>query len=213
MQKTISEAAVQNPIFFGTQSKEVSAGEPKNFRWTKEEYHYLAELGLFEGRHTKFLDGEIIEMPTRNSPHATGLTLIDAVLREGFPKNFVFRNQMPLDLGTNYEAVPDVAIVKGKTRDFSEAHPQTADLVVEVSDTSLVYDRGKKASLYARAGIEDYWILNVKDKRLEIYRRPIKDEMAFFGFSYGEIQIFGEDDKAAPLAAPDVLIKIADVLP
>ncbi len=213
MQQTISETMTKNPVIFETDIKENFAEEPKIIRWTKEEYHYLAELGLFEGRRTEFLEGEIIEMPTMNSPHATGLTLIDEALREIFSKGFALRNQMPLDFGKDFETVPDIAIIKGKARDFAGSHPQTADLVVEVSDTTLRYDRTRKASLYAKNLIQDYWILNLKDKRLEVYRRPIEDETAFYSFSYAERLIFVEKDSVSPLAKPEAKIKVANVLP
>ena len=78
---------------------------------------------------------------------------------------------------------------------------------------TLRYDRTRKASLYAKNKIQDYWIVNVKDKRLEVYRRPIKDKSAFCGFSYAEIQILTEEDSVSPLAAANTKIKIADILP
>lgn len=213
MQQTTSETTIHNLIIFEAEVGEKIADEPKQIKWTKEEYHYLAELGFFEGKRTEFLEGEIIEMPTMNTPHATGLTLTDEVLRKNFSNDFAFRNQMPLDFGKDFETVPDIAIDKGRARDFLDSHPSTADLVVEVSDTTLRYDRTRKASLYAKNKISDYWILNLKDKRLEIYRRPIKDKTAFYGFSFAEILVFTEKDTVSPLAAPDSKIKVADLLP
>lgn len=193
--------------------KETFVEEPKQFKWTKSQYHQLAELGLFEGKRTEFLEGEIIEMPTMNSPHATGLTLTDDALRKVFPEGFVIRNQMPLDFDGDFETVPDLAIVKGKTRDFFDSHPQTADLVVEVSDTTLSYDRNRKASLYAKFSIRDYWVLNLKNRKLEVYRTPIEDENAYYGFSFAEKLTFKESDEVSPLANPDAKIKVADLLP
>ena len=208
MQTIISERIVKNPLILETDFE-----EPKTIRWTKDEYHYLAELGFFEGKRTEFLGGEIIEMPTMNSPHATGLTLADDNLRKIFSENFVVRNQMPMNFGAEFEVVPDIVIIKGKARDFINAHPQTADLIVEISDTTLNYDRNRKASLFAKNGIEDYWILNLKNGRLEIYRRPITDKNAFHGFGYAEMLIFTEKDTVSPLAAPKAKIKVADLLP
>jgi Uma2 family endonuclease len=213
MQQITNETINRNPIVFETETKENLAENPKIIKWTKKEYHYLAELGLFEGRRTEFLEGEIIEMPTMNTPHATALTLTDEVLREVFSKDFIFRNQMPLDFGKDFEPVPDIAIVKGKARDFLGSHPQTADLIIEVSDTTLRYDRNRKASLYAVCGIQDYWILNLKKRTLEVYRQPIEDDNTFYGVGYAEKLTFGEKDSVSPLAKPDAKIKVADILP
>lgn len=213
MQQTISETSVRNPIVFGTEISEKITEEPKYLKWTKKEYHYLAELGMFEGRRTEFLEGEIIEMPDMNSPHATALELTYDVLREIFAQDFAVRNQSPLDFGENFETVPDIAVIKGKARDFKDAHPQTADLVVEISDTTLSYDRNRKASLYARFAIQEYWILNLKKRTLEVYRRPAEDENTFYGFSYAEKTTFSEMQQVSPLANTQAKIKVADILP
>lgn len=213
MQQTISETSVRNPIVLGTEINEKIVEEPKYLKWTKKEYHYLAELGMFEGRRTEFLEGEIIEMSTMKSPHATGLSLTDSAMREVFGRECTVRNQMPLDFGENFETVPDIAVVKGEARDFKDAHPKTADLVIEISDTTLSYDRNRKASLYAKFAIEDYWILNLKKRTLEIYRTPAEDENSFYGFSYAEKTTFSETQEVSSLAKPEAKIKIADILP
>ncbi len=213
MQQTISKTTAYNPVILKPEVKEEIIEEPKYFKWTKKEYHYLAELGMFEGKRTEFLEGEIIEMPPMKSPHATGLSLTDSAMREVFGREFTIRNQSPLDFGENFEAVPDITIVQGEARDFKDAHPQTADLVIEISDTTLSYDRNRKASLYARFGIEDYWILNLKKRTLEIYRTPAEDENSFYGFSYAEKTTFSETQEVSPLAKPEAKIKIADILP
>lgn len=213
MQQTLSETTVQKPIYVETFGREINVEEPRYFRWTKAEYHKMAELGMFEGKRTEFLEGEIIEMPTMKSAHATGLTLTDNALREVFSNDFVVRNQMPLDFGEDFETVPDIVIVRGSVRDFLDNHPKNADLVVEISDTTLSYDRNRKASLYAKFGIQDYWILNLKNRTLEVYRQPVVDENAFYKFNYGEKTTFNADENAAPLAAPDAEIKVADLLP
>ena len=213
MQQIISETKSQTPVFVGKEFKKNGNSEPAPFKWTKKEYHQMAELGMFEGRRTEFIEGEIIEMPQMKSPHATGLTLTDNALRGIFSKNFVVRNQMPLDFGEEYEPVPDIVIVNGNPRDYLEDHPKTAELLVEISDTTLSYDRNRKASLYAKFGIQDYWILNLKNRTLEVYRQPIEDENTFYGFNYGEKLTLDETREVSPLAKSDAEIKIADLLP
>jgi Uma2 family endonuclease len=187
--------------------------QPFPHKWTKAEYHQLAELGFFEGKRTEFLEGEIIEMPTMKSPHATALEVSYDVLRDIFSKEFAVRSQSPIELDEDFEVVPDIFIIKGQARDFRNAHPKTADLIVEISDTTLSYDRNRKASLYAKFGIEDYWILNLKNRTLEIYRSPIEDENAYYGFSYAKKVTFKETDEVSTLAKPEAKIKVADLLP
>jgi Uma2 family endonuclease len=214
MQQTISETNTPTkPILVETTVREISREEPLPKRWTKQEYHRLAELGMFEGKRTEFLEGEIIEMPAMKSSHATALELTYDVLRDVFSKDFAVRNQSPVDLGEDFEAVPDVAVIKGKARDFKDAHPKTADLIVEISDTTLSYDRNRKASLYAKFGISDYWILNLKNRTLEVYRRPNEDENTFYGFGYAEKLTFDETQEVSPLVQSEAKIKVADLLP
>ena len=208
--QTVTETISTNLPFY---IKETFVEEPKQFKWTKKEYHYLAELGLFEGKRTEFLEGEIIEMPTMNSPHATALELTQEILRDAFTRDFSIRNQSPIDFGDEFEAVPDIAIVRGTARDFKDAHPQTADLLIEISDTTLSYDRNRKASLYAKHNILDYWILNLKNRTLEVYRSPIADENAYYGFAFSEKVTFKENDEVYSLVKPDLKIKVADLLP
>ena len=213
MQQTISQTIVKNPMVFETLVKEIADGEPKIIRWMKEEYLSMAELGFFEGKRTEFLEGEIIEMPTTNSPHATALELVYEVVRDVFSSDFAIRSQSPVDFGKDFEVVPDVFVIKGNARDFRDSHPKTADLIIEISDTTLSYDRNRKASLYAKFGIRDYWILNLKNRTLEVYRHPNEDENIYYGFGYAEKLTFDEAGEVSPIAAPDAKIKIADLLP
>lgn len=226
MQQTTNETIKRNQTFFGTEIEDIAVEDPPKILWNKDEYYRLADLGFFNGKRVELIEGEIFvkyeytefgegeyEMSAMSSLHFSGVNVAAEVLREAFKKKYFVSVQCPINIGASSEPEPDISIIEGKARDFKESIPKTAALVVEISDTSLLYDRGKKASLYARAGIQDYWILNLKDRRLETYRRPIKDETTFFGFSYGEIQIFTEKDTVSPLAAPVARIKIADLLP
>ena len=86
-------------------------------------------------------------------------------------------------------------------------------LIVEVSDSSLKYDQHDKASLFAAAGIADYWNINLIDRRLEIRRRPVADATQPFGFAYADVTLHGPNDVVSPLAAPTAQIRVADLLP
>ncbi|MDQ3322519.1 MAG: Uma2 family endonuclease [Acidobacteriota bacterium] len=179
--------------------------------WTREQYYKMAELGFFDGKKVELIEGEIIEMSPMKTLHATALSLLVELLGLVFSKEFTIRSQLPMTFGETTEPEPDIAVVKGKIRDFSAAHPKTAALVVEVSDSTLRYDQTKKATLYAKNKIQEFWILNLKNRCLEVYRRPIKDKK--LGFIYTEIQIVTENNQIVPLAAPDAPIKVADMLP
>jgi len=211
MSAVLERTKTQATIQINQPEKAKTNGEPKTVRWTRDQYYQMAEHGFFEGKQVELIKGEIIEMSPMKSAHATAVSLAIEVLREFFGKDFVIRTQLPMTFGKTDEPEPDVALVKGLIRDYSESHPKIAELIVEVSDTTLNFDRTKKASLYAENKISDYWILNLKSRCLEIYRRPIKDRK--LGFIYTEIKIFTESDEVSPLAAPDAKIKVADILP
>jgi len=96
---------------------------------------------------------------------------------------------------------------------YRDAHPTRPVLVVEVALSRLGFDRDRKGSLYARAGLADYWIVNLPDRRLEVYRGPVSDGAAPFSWRYGTALALGPDDRVAPLAAPTATITVADLLP
>ncbi len=199
------------PFVYETEENGFENESVKVRLWTRDEYYKMAELGFFHGKRVELIEGEIIEMLPMKSPHTTGISLAGEILRGVFADGFVIRVQAPLSFSGITEPEPDVAVVKGKIRDFTDAHPKTAELIVEVSDATLRYDRTKKAALYAKNKIQEYWILNVKNRSLEVYHRSIRDKK--LGFIYTEIQILTEKDAVAPLVAPEAKIKIADILP
>jgi Uma2 family endonuclease len=169
----------------------------------------MADMGVFgPEERLELVDGEILCMSPQKGPYATASDLTESVLREVFPTGCRVRIQKPLTLGGVSEPEPDIAVVRGAARDFTRSHPTTAELVVEVADSTLAFDRGTKASLYARAGIRDYWILNLPERILEVHREP--DPGAE---QYQSVTRYAEADAIAPLAAPDARIAVADLLP
>src|SRR5262245_20540047 len=119
---------------------------PQVHRWTVEEYYKMGAAGLFDDRRVELIEGEIFDMATMLSPHATSVTLADDVTREVFGKGWVVRVQLPLTVSGVSELLLDVAVVAGKARDFKDAHPSSAALIIEVAESSLDYDRSIKAS-------------------------------------------------------------------
>lgn len=182
-------------------------------RWTREEYERMVEKGVFHpGERAELIDGEILTMTPQGSAHATAVCLVEEALRVAFGAGYVVRAQLPLAIDPASEPEPDVAVVPGSPRDYRDAHPATALLVVEVADTTLGFDRDWKGSLYARARIADYWIVNLTDRLLEIYRDPAPSASARYGWEYRTRRRFGPSDSASPLAA-QTSIAVADLLP
>src|SRR5262245_3864692 len=120
--------------------------EPRARRWSKAEYLRMEELGCFQGLRVELIEGEVIEVPPRNNAHAVAVGLAEDALRAAFGPGHWVRVQMPLDLSLTSEPQPDLAVVPGGPRDYTQ-RPADALLVVEVSDTSLAFGRGRKASL------------------------------------------------------------------
>jgi Uma2 family endonuclease len=184
----------------------------KRWRWTAEQYRELAKSGFFGDRRVEFIDGELIELVV-DPPHDTGVYLAFTVLRQLFRLAWLVRPHLSLDLGRLYQPIPDVAVVAGKERDFANQHPTTAALIVEVADSSLRHDRVVKAHRYARAGIADYWIVNLIDRQLEVHRNSGPDPDRPGRFRYANVTIVPADGSIAPLAQPDRQIQVADLLP
>jgi Uma2 family endonuclease len=173
----------------------------------------MGDAGFFNGCRVQLVEGVVIETSPVTSEHATSTTLTADVLRNVFGRNWVIRQQAPITISKFSEPNPDITVVPGKIRDFKKAHPQTATLVIEIADVTLQYDRSQKASLYAKADIADYWIVNLLDEQVEVYRRPIADAAAEFGASYGDKLIFKSGDSVKPLAKPKAAIAVKDLLP
>ncbi|MFN0121969.1 MAG: Uma2 family endonuclease [Blastocatellia bacterium] len=186
---------------------------PRPHRWTREEYYKMAEAGFFEGKRVELIFGEVIEMSPMGRPHVMAVKFGARTLEKAFGKGWFVQTQAPLDLGLESDPEPDIAVIAGDDRDYLDTHPDTAALVVEVAESTLKADRKVKGSLYAGAGIEDYWVVNLNKRQLEVYRRPIVDKSAPSGFIYGNMQILNEEDSVSPLAKPKAVIRVADLLP
>src|SRR5262249_53589136 len=161
-------------------------------------------MGVFEGRRAMLIDGVILEEGPMNPPHAITLELVEEALRTAFGTGWRIRIQSPLVLGQDLDPEPDFAVIAGKARG-SSGHPTTADLVVEVADSSLNFDTNEKRLLYARAGVRDYWVVDLNGRKLLVYRDPQAGD-------YAIQQAFGPADAVAPLAAPGAAMRVADLL-
>src|SRR6516225_11328145 len=142
--------------------------EPTPRRWTREEYYQMGELGLFHGQRVELIEGEIMVLSPQNWRHTSTVARVGEALHRVLGTGLWVRMQFPLNLSTS-DPEPDISVVAGRIEDYRD-HPTTALLIVEVSETTLAYDRTRKASLYARAGIADYWIVNLVNNQLEVRR-------------------------------------------
>lgn len=174
----------------------------------------MVAAGVFPpGDPVELIDGEILAMTPQGSAHATTVLLTAQALQIAFGTGTHVRVQMPLALDPASEPEPDLAVVSGSPRDYRDAHPSSALLVVEVADTTLDYDREQKGSLYARAGIAEYWIVNLSDRRLEVYRDPAPLSQARYGWGLRTVRHHNSGERVAPLAVPQASVAVADLLP
>jgi Uma2 family endonuclease len=186
---------------------------PNRVRWTRAQCDAIRDAGVLTGRY-ELIDGEIISKMGQKPPHRLVVVLLHAWLTGLFGALFV-QVQASIDLGgmedadpTHNEPEPDVAVTAEANTAYLDRHPGPEDLllVVEVSDTTLRFDRSNKALLYARAGIREYWVVDVKGRQLFVHRQP-----AVEGFR--EISLYGPAERVAPLARLDGLTLVADLLP
>ncbi len=154
----------------------------------------------------ELIEGEIIETSPEKSRLAAAVDLAVEALRRAFGGTHTIRVQHPLAVSDASEPEPDLAVVPGSARDYVDAHPTSAALVVEVSDSSLEYDRTRKARIYSVAGIGDYWIVNVVEGALEVHRDPTAS-------GYRSISRLTAGETVSPVAAPGASVAVADLLP
>jgi Uma2 family endonuclease len=190
----------------------VSATGIRTRRWTRHEYDRLLEIGLLrEDDPIELVEGRLLVAEPPHDPHARAVELAAEALRMAFGLGWRIRVQLPLALGAASLPEPDVAVLRGTPRDTPPGHPTSAALVVEVADSSLHLDRGLKARGYARAGISDYWIVNLVDGVVEVYREPAPERAR--RFSYREVRTARPGEVLVPLAEPAARMLVGDFLP
>jgi Uma2 family endonuclease len=182
--------------------------EPHPLRFTVDDYYRMGEAGLFDPQQgVELIEGEIIEMTPIGTSHADWVDRLTRLLVEGTSRDIQVRVQGPVRLSLHSEPQPDLALLRPRAQPYAEAHPSGPDtlLVIEVSDTSLRYDREVKMPLYARRGVPEVWLLDIRARRLDIYRGP-SDE------GYRVHLHPAMDETLAPAALPDLKIDLAGLL-
>ena len=181
-------------------------------RWTRLEYERLIDRGMFRADdRLELVDGLLVVKEPQGNPHAAAVDRVVAALREVFGDGWLVRAHAPLALGKRSRPEPDVSVVRGTPGDYSSEAPSDPALVVEISQSSLPFDRMGKASIYARARIADYWIVNLRERVVEVRRGPAAASGR--GSEYRSVETLRLADSVAPLAAPNARIAVSDLLP
>jgi Uma2 family endonuclease len=138
-----------------------------------DEYHRMIEAGILgEDEHVQLVDGMLVTMSPQGRPHAFVIQKLNRLLVRALSDDYEVLTQLPLTLGDDSEPEPDLAVVHARDGASRTEHPTTALLVIEVAGESLRFDRRSKAALYARARVPEYWIVNLAEAAIEVYREP-----------------------------------------
>ncbi len=179
------------------------------YLFNRGEYYNLTNFGVLgPEERTELIYGRIItRMSPMSRPHSIAISKTADALENAFGLGHFTEQQMPLHVERGLEPEPDVTVLAGVPDGYSHV-PRPADvlLLVEVSNSTLQYDRNTKLRLYAENGIADYWIVNLQNRTLEVRRQPENG-------AYVSLRVCGETEAAAPLAAPDALVQVRDLLP
>ena len=176
--------------------------------WTRAEYHRLLEAGILdEDSRVELLEGEIIAKMPQDRRHVIACMRGQRVLMGVFGMDRV-QTQAPIAPDDYNEPEPDIVVLRGRMEDYMQDHPGPADilLAVEVANTTLRMDRTIKRNVYARAGIPEYWLMDVNGRTLTVFREPGPD-------GWASETTLTDVDAVSPLAAPDAQIAVADLLP
>jgi Uma2 family endonuclease len=177
-------------------------------RFSVEEYYRMAETGVLKpDARVELLNGEIIDMSPIGPFHGGITKYLNQLFTDASKGRWIVQVQDPVRLDDQSEPQPDVALLNRSPDFYRKRHPQPADifLVIEVSDSTLPFDREEKLPAYGRAGISEVWIINLTNLTIEIYREP-----HFTG--YGSKIVLKNGDKASPAAFPDAVVDVAELL-
>ena len=178
-------------------------------KWTVKEYHKLGEIGIFNPEErVELIEGNIIKISAKGTGHACATRRTASLLHNLVGNQAAVYNKSPIALDDDSEPEPDIAVVRIDAFDYATHHPTPSEvyLIIEVADSSLTFDREIKAKIYARSGIADYWVLNVGDRQLHVFREPAVD-------GYQSEVILGETASISPIEFPAFNIAIQAMLP
>ncbi|HLP89388.1 MAG TPA: Uma2 family endonuclease [Nostocaceae cyanobacterium] len=183
-------------------------------QFTVEEYNHLTELGFFgEDERIELIKGEIVQMSPKRTPHSVCVTLLVTELIQLLSGRAMVRGEQPIVISDLSEPEPDIVIVRKVQDNYLSSHPQPSDilLLIEVADTSSKYDQDVKLSLYAEAGISDYWIFNLVDYDLQCYKEPYQSTQGKFGYRHKSILL--PNETIILPSFPDLVLDLSQVFP
>jgi Uma2 family endonuclease len=179
------------------------SAEPRPWRLTLEQFQHLAELGMFHGVRVELVNGVICEMSPESPRHANRIDVLHGLLYDMLRRRARVRMQHSFIVDSGAQLEPDLAVVA--ERDYDDRHPDEAFLIVEVADTSLAYDRGLKAAMYAQSGVPEYWVVNIRDRWIEVHEQPVDGR-------YTRVTPYKAGETIRLLAFPDVAIDVGTVI-
>jgi len=183
-------------------------------RWTRVEYDRLIDLGVFQpGERLELLDGWLVLREPQGTGHSAAIRRVLAVLRRTLGEAWQIDSQLPVALDDLSEPEPDVFVVPKDPNDYRDAHPAHPLLIVEVAESSYRIDHEYKASLYARAAVPEYWIVDLLHETVEVHREPEESTAARYGWHYRSVETLRPPASVAPLLLPDGAIPVAALLP
>lgn len=177
-------------------------------RFTIEDYHRMGQAGIFsEDDRVELIDGEIVVMTPIGSPHAGKVARLIRIFTHRLGDRAIVNVQNPVVLPPDSEPQPDLAILRPRPDFYEDAHPRPEDilLLVEVSDTSIDYDRTVKVPLYARAGTQEVWIVDLAAQCVEVHQEPAAQ-------GYQRVQRFTRGQFLTPRAFPDFRISLDEII-
>lgn len=177
---------------------------PHRYRLTVADYHQLGEIGVFnENSRVELINGELVTMPPIGEQHASKTRRINQFFSRRVGESAIVDIQNPVALDAHSEPQPDIALLKPQADFYEKSHPRPDDvlLLIEISDSTLRYDREVKVPHYAKAGIPEVWVLDITHQRLEIYRRPSVD--GYRQILYPELQ-----EQVAPVLLPELRFSV-----
>jgi Uma2 family endonuclease len=189
-----------------------SLDEARARPWTRDEFVRLIELGFFRSQRVELIDGDIFEIPAPSKRRLAAICIVQHLLETALCGKMPIRALGTIDLGLRSAPDADLALFANDDELYASGLPPIPELVIQVSDSTLAHDRGPKADLFARARIPEYWIVNLKERRVEVYRQPRHADDHSPSMHYSHMQVFLGDEQVAPLAAPKARIAVSDLL-